>query len=104
MIVIVPFAPILTIPVGSETHPVASLLNVKVVEPLLIAVTSPALVTDATLEFALVHIPPVEGDSCVFSPTHRSVDPVIFTIGFGSTIMSAVASVVHPTEFVTVTV
>lgn len=74
-----------TLPVVFE-HPVVLFVNVKLAEPVPIAVTTPELVTVATLVLLLTHVPPVVGDKVVVFPTQIELLPVILTAGNAVTV------------------
>ena len=57
------------------------LVKVNVAEPAATAVTTPALVTVATIGSLLVHVPPLVGDNVVVAPAQMVLPPVILTTG-----------------------
>jgi len=60
--------------------------KVKVAVPCTKAVTTPPLVTPATVGLLLVQVPPVAGDNVVVALIHKPLAPVILTLGFGFTV------------------
>jgi hypothetical protein len=75
----------LTLPVVA-VHPVVLLVKVNVAVPAEIAVTTPELVTVATLVLLLAQVPPVVGDRVVVVPTQMELLPVILTVGKADTV------------------
>ena len=81
------------------------MVNVKVTAPAVKPVTSPPLVTDATVGSLLLQVPPVVGDNVVVTPTHIVLDPIMVTTGNKLTVTAEVAAETHPVvEFVKVKV
>lgn len=74
-----------TVPVVLE-HPVVLLVKVNVAVPAETPVTTPALVTVATLVLLLTQVPPDVGDNVVVFPTQIELPPVIFTTGKALTV------------------
>lgn len=73
-----------TAEVARETQPVPESVKVKVAEPAVTPVTTPASVTVATAGLLLIQVPPVEGDKVVVAPTQIVLAPVILTAGCAS--------------------
>lgn len=69
-------------------------MNVAV--PAEIPVTTPALVTVATLGFVLTQVPPVDGDRVVLAFTQILVAPVILTAGMAFTVTASVGAETQP--------
>ena len=61
-------------------------VKVKVAVPFDNPLTSPALVTLATVGLLLTHVPPVVGDNCVVAYTQIEFEPVIETVGNAFTV------------------
>jgi hypothetical protein len=78
-----------------EVQP-AILVKVKVTLPKPTPVTTPAFVTVAIPVLLLVHVPPVVGDNVVLAPTQIVLGPVIFTIGFGLTVITLLGNEIQP--------
>lgn len=83
---------------GSDEQVELSKVNVKLADPAPTPVTIPALVTVATEALLLTQEPPEVGDNVVVVPTQIAGDPVIFAIGFATTVMAFVAFETHPVE------
>ena len=66
--------------VGSDVQPPVP-MKVNVALPALTAVTTPLFVTVATNVLLDVHVPPVDGDNVVVSPTQMISSPVMLTEG-----------------------
>jgi len=90
--------------VGTETQPVAVLVNVKVAEPAETAVITPSLAMVATAGSLLAQVPPMVGDALVISPIQMLLEPTILATGSVTTFTVAVAEAVQPSALVTVTV
>lgn len=86
-------------PVAFEIQLVAFNVYTKVAVPGAIPVTTPELVTVATLVLLETHVPPVVGEIVVEKPRQTEVAPVILTIGFSFTIILFVASELHPVVY-----
>lgn len=78
--------------VGSLEQLLAVLVKVKLAVPVLTPVTTPALVTVATVTSELVHVPPVDGESWVVESLQMTVDPIKSTPGLGETVTSMLSS------------
>jgi hypothetical protein len=85
-------------PVGEDTQPVFESVKMKVAVPAEIPVTTPALVTVATVGSLLTHVPPVVGDKVVVSPTQTLAGPVILTAGAAFTVTAGVGADVQPVD------
>jgi hypothetical protein len=81
---------------GLETHPVLVCVNVNVAVPAPTLETKPALVTVATAELLLAHVPPELGLNVVVAPAHRVDAPLILTVGFALTVTVEETSEAHP--------
>lgn len=79
-----------TAAVGTDTHPVAVRVKLKVAVPAETPVTTPALVTVATAGLLLAQVPPVVGDKVVVKPTQMLLFPVMLTAGNGFTVTAVV--------------
>lgn len=84
--------------VGSDAHKVELLVKIKNAEPADMALTTPALVTVATVLLLLDQVPPEVGDRVVVEPTHKEVDPVILIAGFANTSIILLGTELHPVE------
>lgn len=72
------------------------LVKVKVTVPPFTPVTTPALVTVATVGSLLVQVPPLVGDRVVVAPTHIVLNPVMLTEGKAFTVTAAVEGDTQP--------
>lgn len=82
--------------VAEDTQPVTELVNVKVAMPAATPVTTPALVTVATVGSLLTQVPPDVGDKVVVSPIQILETPVILTTGRALTVTAAVGMDTQP--------
>jgi uncharacterized protein (DUF362 family) len=82
--------------VASDGQSVVLLVNVNIAVPPLTPVTTPPLVTVATVLLLLNHVPPVLGLNVVVDPSHIVLAPVMLTVGFALTVNGAVANEAHP--------
>jgi len=81
-----------TAEVARETQPVPESVKVKVADPAVTPVTTPASVTVATAGLLLIQVPPVEGDKVVVAPTQIVLAPVILTAGCASKVTAEVVA------------
>jgi hypothetical protein len=76
-------------------QPVASAVNVNVAVPAADPVTTPDVLTVATVGLLLVQVPPDVGLSVVVAPTQIELLPTMLTVGKSLTRTSIVADVAH---------
>ena len=96
-----------TTEVANEVQPVPFCVNVKVAVPAETAVTTPALLTEATAGLLLNQLPPADGDNDVVAPTQIEFAPVILTVGNGVILITKLPFIVEeqpPTVLVATTV
>lgn len=82
--------------VGADIQPVLVSVKVKVADPAVTPVTTPAFVTVATAGLLLTQVPPDVGDRVVVEPTQMLLAPVMLTVGKGSTVTGDVGKEAHP--------
>ena len=89
------FPIILTCILDEEAQPVDE-VNVRVTCPLDKPVTTPALVTVATVMLLLLQVPPVVGDNEVVKPTQMVAGPDKLIKGVAFTVTGVVKLDIHP--------
>ena len=90
--------------VEADMQPVKVAVKLKVTDPALTPVTTPASVMVAIDGSLLDHVPPETGETLVMSPIQILLEPTRLTLGAVTTVIVAVAEAVQPSMSLTVTV